>query len=104
MKLAIELIRVAPSFYVGVDSEGGWCIRLHGVRYGVEGNELGWFGLIDEAEQYALDLAALTVRSVDAFQAVLFPWQGDVDLMTRRLDDSAVRKLIKRVNELWTFK
>ena len=87
----------------GVDIDGGWCIRLHGVYYGA-GNEIGLCDFSGEAEQDALARAMLAVRSVEAVQAVLLSWHGDVDRMTLHLDDSAVRKLIKRVNEIWTFK
>lgn len=90
----IERTRVGERVFVWVDSEGKWHVQHRGLTYNP--------GIVCPCFHYALDYAALTLRSVEAFEVALNSLLDDDEGVTI-FDDKAVRKLMKQVYELWTF-
>lgn len=96
MKYAIEPIEIAPKIWLGADGEGEWRLFCESCKLEDE-----WH--LNGVAQYVLNLATLVLKSGEMVEAVLSGRLGGMALNTEDFNDVAVRKLIDRANELWTF-
>ena len=92
MKYAIKPIRIAPCVRLGANGYDEWLLRRD-----------GFDRTLCEEMEYALDFAALHLRSAEAVAIAVsarlngYPAAEEFDLV-------AIRKLIDSANRLWTFR